>query len=133
MLEIAEGMLRKRYKQLRRHGRLLGEMSKEERHKARIAGKKLRYTAEFFECLYAEDRTQPFLERLTSLQDVLGTLNDIAVTTGLIRRLAGSRPIKALDEALHIFSGWNGCHAMHKLAHMDDAWQAFALEKPFWH
>jgi len=133
VLEIAEGMLRKRYKQLRRHGRLLGEMSKEERHLARIAGKKLRYTAEFFECLYAEDRTQPFLHRLASLQDVLGTLNDIAVTSGLIRRLAGNRPNKALDEALHIFSGWNGCYAMQKLAHMDNTWQAFAAQKPFWH
>jgi triphosphatase len=131
--EIAEAMLRKRNKQLRRHGRLLQEANDEERHLARIAGKKLRYATEFFACLYPHDKSQPFLQHLEDLQNVLGTLNDIAVTSNLILRLAGPRPTKGLDEALHIFSGWNGCHAMHKLAHMDEVWRAFAVQKPFWH
>jgi len=133
VMEVAEAMLRKRNKQLRRHGRLLREVNTEERHLARIAGKKLRYAAEFFTCLYPQDRTRPFLNGLAGLQDVLGTLNDIAVTAVLVRKLAGRRPTRELDEALHIFSGWNGCHAMHKLAHMDESWQAFAAQRPFWH
>lgn len=133
VVEIAETMLRKRNKQLRRHGRLLQEASAEERHLARIASKKLRYAAEFFACLYPHDKSQPFLQHLENLQNVLGTLNDIASTRSLLLRLAGSQPTKALDEALHIFSGWNGCHAMHNLTHMDNVWRTFASQKEFWH
>jgi len=39
------------YSQFRKHGRRLVHMHAEERHAARIAAKKLRYSAEFFENL----------------------------------------------------------------------------------
>ena len=130
--EIAQAILRKRNKQLRRHGRLLHEVNTEERHLARIAGKKLRYAAEFLACLYPTSKTVPFLQGLAGLQDVLGTLNDIAVTQALLQNLADHRPSRLQTEALHIIAGWGGCHAMHKLAHLESAWKKFAIELPFW-
>jgi inorganic triphosphatase YgiF len=130
--EIAEGMLQKQYKQLQKHGKLLSEMNTEQRHQTRIAGKKLRYAAEFFVSLYSPRRTEPFLQKLADLQDVLGMLNDITITKVLAHRLAGEHSDKALHEALHILSGWNGYRATHEVPRMDAVWKVFAAQKPFW-
>ncbi|HEX5338450.1 MAG TPA: CHAD domain-containing protein, partial [Gallionella sp.] len=130
--DLAKTVLSKRNKELRQHGERLVHMHPEERHAARIAAKKLRYAAEFFAGLYPTIRARNFIQSLAQLQDVLGVLNDIAVTEGMIHRLIGQRPPRALDEALHIFSGWNGCHAMHGLSHMEAAWQKFARSTVFW-
>jgi inorganic triphosphatase YgiF len=132
VLDIAQATLTKRYKQLRRHGQRLMHMHPEERHDTRIAAKKLRYAAEFFASLYPSPGTRRLIQALAQLQDRLGVLNDISVTENLILHLIGHRPDRTLDEALHIFTGWNGCNAMHSLDRMDESWQAFAAQKPFW-
>jgi triphosphatase len=130
--DIAQAALAKRHKQLHQHGERLMHMHPEERHQTRIAAKKLRYAAEFFSSLYPVGKSRAFVRTLANLQDVLGVLNDIAVTENLLRHLIGNRPDRTLDEALHIFAGWNACNAMHSLENMDQAWRSYAAEKPFW-
>lgn len=130
--EIAAATLAKRYKQLRRHGKRLIHMHPEERHQTRIAAKKLRYAAEFFTSLYHSGRSHAFIQQLAQVQDQLGLLNDIAVTDQLLHRLAGSRPDRAVSDALLLFAGWNASHAQHGLSHTDDTWRAFAAKKTFW-
>jgi triphosphatase len=132
VLEVAQAMLTKRHKQLRKHGKRLMHAHPEERHETRIAAKKLRYAAEFFTGLFPTASSHDFLRRLAKLLDVLGILNDIAVTENLIHRLIGRQPSRPLDEALHLFTGWNACNAMHRLEGMEQAWDAFAQQKPFW-
>ena len=132
VLDIATATLTKRHKQLRRHGERLVHMHPEERHITRISAKKLRYAAEFFASLYSSAKSRSFIQDLSRLQDCLGVLNDITVTEKLLHQLIGPHPGRTLDEALHIFAGWNACNAMHSLAHMDEAWRAFASQKPFW-
>lgn len=56
------------------------------RHRARIAGKKLRYGAEAFAPLFDAD-AKPFVKALKALQDELGAANDVAVAAELIERL----------------------------------------------
>lgn len=129
---VAQRMLAKRYKQLCRHGQRLAEMHEEERHAARIAAKKLRYTAEFFASLYPEKETRAFLRKLAALQGTLGQLNDISVTDTLILKLAGSRPPRPVDEARHLFSGWNASDTVHHLNNMDHDWKTFSRMKAFW-
>ncbi len=130
---VAQAMLTKHHKQLRRHGRQLARMHPEERHAARIAAKKLRYAAEFFASLYPGKGTRTFLRHLADLQAILGELNDIAVTESLIRDLAGNRPGKSLAESLQLFTGWNASDTMHRLEDMHSLWNSFADSKPFWH
>ncbi len=132
-LDIARNMLAKRHKQLHRHGERLAEMLPEERHATRIAAKKLRYAAEFFTGLYPDTKASDYLRALAVIQNILGELNDIAVTEDLIRKLIGNRPSRALDESLQLFTGWNASNAMHGLASMEKAWKQFARQKPFWH
>lgn len=132
VLDIATASLGKRHKKMRRLGERLSYAHPEQRHATRIAAKKLRYAAEFFANLYPHAKSDAFIRNLSRLQDRLGTLNDISITEKLLQQLAGSNPGHALDEALHLFSGWNACNAMHNLAQMDEAWQTFISQKPFW-
>lgn len=132
VLDIAQIMLAERHKQLKKHGRRLMHMHPEERHATRIAAKKLRYSAEFFASLYPKAKSLDFLPALAKLLDILGVLNDIAVTENLVRRLIGSHPNHALDESLHLFTGWNACNAMHRAEGMEHIWNRFAHQKPFW-
>jgi inorganic triphosphatase YgiF len=132
VLDIAQEALSKSHKQLYQHGEHLMHMHQEARHQTRIAAKKLRYAAEFFSSLYPVGKSRTFVRKLANLQDVLGVLNDITVTENLLHQLIGKCPDRTLDEALHIFAGWNACNAMHSLANMGRAWRSFAAQKPFW-
>ncbi len=130
--KVAEERLRKRYKQLLRYGQSLGQATIPERHRARIACKKLRYSVEFFNSLYQANDAHKFLKCLVKLQDALGVLNDMAVTAGLVSKLAGRHPNKGMGDALHIFSGWNSCRYMRQLTEAEKVMHAFSKLKPFW-
>lgn len=130
--ELARAMLDKRHRQLRRHGKHMDRMHPQERHLARIAGKKLRYTAEFFAGLHPGKRSTVYLRRLARLQDVLGALNDIAVTTQLLQSLAGRRPDPAMQAALAACAGWNARHHRQLLDRLSRVWRDFARAEPFW-
>lgn len=98
----------------RRHA----ELAPQERHKMRIAFKKLRYTLEFFGTLWPEKKLKPYLATLSKLQDELGLINDHLTAETLILAILGSRPqglvhgwiagrqallISALPEAMQIW------------------------------
>lgn len=132
VLNIATATLTKRHKQLQRSGKHFIHLHPEERHAIRIAAKKLRYAAEFFASLYSSAKSRSFISSLSQLQDCLGVLNDTITTEKLLHQLIGPRPNRVLNEALHIFTGWNTCNAISSLAHMDEAWRIFTSQKPFW-
>jgi len=56
-------------------------------HDVRIAGKRLRYVLEFFSSVLGGNH-QATIERLTSVQDELGTLNDLVTSEALLREHA---------------------------------------------
>ncbi|MEW9585204.1 CHAD domain-containing protein [Paraburkholderia sp. DGU8] len=56
-------------------------------HEVRIAGKKLRYVLEFFSPVL-DGNHQPLIERLTSVQNDLGVLNDLVTSEALLREYA---------------------------------------------
>jgi len=92
--DFAQEALRRRTKKVARKARKLDKLGPQERHKLRIAVKKLRYAADFFVGLAHSRRTKArkrFSKELKSLQDALGKLNDIAVHEKLARQLARSR------------------------------------------
>ncbi|HYM71921.1 MAG TPA: CHAD domain-containing protein [Stellaceae bacterium] len=87
--DFAAEMLRKRTRKIARKIGKLEELTARERHKLRIAIKKLRYATEFFASLF--DRRKQAARRkksgkiLKALQNSLGTLNDIEVHKRLAR------------------------------------------------
>lgn len=92
--KFAAKTLEKRLRQIKR-GEHLERLTVEQRHEVRIAAKKLRYGAQFFESLYPGEkkaaRLKDFVKALKRLQGKLGGLNDIATATDLLADAAASR------------------------------------------
>ena len=57
------------------------------RHRVRIAAKRARYAADFFQSLYPKRQVRTYIAGLAGLQDELGRLNDTAVADGLLKKL----------------------------------------------
>lgn len=89
---FAAAALDKRRRALARRLKRLDWDDPFERHKARMAAKKMRYAAEFFVGLGPVERegaVRPFMKSLTRIQDNLGELNDITVAQSLIPGMIG--------------------------------------------
>jgi CHAD domain-containing protein len=83
----ASATLARQHALLLARGNKLRGASPEQRHRVRIAAKKMRYACDFFQALYPSRKMAPFLTALTRLQDALGWLNDAAVASALLRQL----------------------------------------------
>ena len=85
--DYALAALERAHARLRKRGRRLRHATAQTRHRVRIAAKKTRYAAEFFESLYRKRRIAPWVTSLSALQDELGLLNDAAVADALLKNL----------------------------------------------
>ncbi len=88
--EIAPDLLDRRRRKVRQRSRGFARMTPKERHRLRIAVKKLRYTVELLRCLYPERDARRYVKPLKPVQDELGHGNDVRVAYGLVIDL-GSR------------------------------------------
>jgi inorganic triphosphatase YgiF len=88
--EVAPAVLDRRHKKLRKRSRHFRRLSAHDRHRLRIAVKKLRYAIELLESLYDERDARPFVKRLKRVQDELGYANDVRVAYGLVIELGRS-------------------------------------------
>lgn len=85
--ELAADVLRQRHRKLVRRGKGLHKLEPAQRHRARIAAKKLRYTTEYFASLFERKALTDYRRALTRLQDELGRGNDMAVADQLLDHL----------------------------------------------
>jgi inorganic triphosphatase YgiF len=92
----ATDILARRTKKVRKKAERLRKLDSGQRHKLRIAVKKLRYACDFFGPLFtghrAKKRLSAFEALLKSVQDHLGALNDIKVHQQLAPKLAAGKP-----------------------------------------
>jgi triphosphatase len=132
VMAFAARVLGRRHRQVRRLGKNLAALGTPERHRLRIAAKKLRYAAEFFAGLYPHKRSQSYLKTLAALQDVLGRLNDQATTARLLGEVKGTRPTAARMEAIGLVQGWTACRTEQELLALEQVWTAFARRRAFW-
>ncbi|MBK8908382.1 MAG: CHAD domain-containing protein [Rhodospirillales bacterium] len=131
----AQTTLAKRHKKALKRGKGFDTLTSEQRHRVRIALKKLRYATEFFQSLFPGKRTQTYLARLKRLQDDLGHLNDVAVADRLLRELiAASSDGHKVDLALAAgqVQGWyaRGVTILEPDTRRD--WSSFRKSKRFW-
>jgi CHAD domain-containing protein len=84
---IAPGVLDRRQRKVRQRGKGFGSLPPPERHKLRIAVKKLRYTIELFGSLFDTDGLERFVGRLKRLQGDLGYANDVRVAHEFVTEL----------------------------------------------
>jgi triphosphatase len=80
---IAPQLLERRRRKVRKRSRHFARLTPRERHRLRIAVKKLRYTVELLRSLYPECAAGGYVEALKPVQDGLGHANDVRVAYGL--------------------------------------------------
>jgi inorganic triphosphatase YgiF len=96
--KFAADVLHRRARKLLKQGRDLDRLSVHERHKFRIAVKKIRYAVEFFESLFPGKRKRRQIGRLSKhlkeIQDALGSLNDFIAHRKLAADVALKAPVQ---------------------------------------
>ena len=100
----APRLLDHRYREVRERGEDFRRLSPRQRHKLRIAVKKLRYTLELLAGLWPRAGVARFEKRLKRLQDDLGYANDVRVGHALVAALepgSGAAAAGALVLAWH--------------------------------
>ncbi|TFZ59788.1 CYTH and CHAD domain-containing protein [Methylorubrum sp. Q1] len=128
--------LDRRRRQVKRRGRHLDDLDPEERHRVRIAAKKLRYGAEFFAPLFpgkkAGKRHGAFGKALSDLQDHLGALNDIATGHDLMRDLTVEPAGATTLFAAGMTAADIEAHSRKLLEAAAEAHEDLVDTKPFW-
>lgn len=92
LADFADGVLVRDRQQLIKHGRALHKAGPQARHRLRIATKRARYAAEFFQSLYPPRCVSRYARPLIALQDELGRLNDYTVALALVGELLDVHP-----------------------------------------
>jgi len=125
-----------RLDKVRKRAKHLDELDEKERHKLRIALKKLRYSAEFFAPLFKPKRVAKFVDRLSDLQDAFGTMNDAATVGGVLRHIVESAPDSIergpLHESAAFVHGWHRSRVGRSWKKARERWKAFDAANPFW-
>ena len=128
LVDFAAGILNKRSRQVARRGKHVASADAGRLHQLRIACKKLRYSSEMFGPLFPEGKHKRYVAGLSSLQDILGVLNDLAVAERLLTDMQEQVPHDALD----LIRGWMAHERTAQKAALAKAWKRFSGRKPFW-
>jgi inorganic triphosphatase YgiF len=121
--KFARSALDRAHRRLLKRGQRLHTGTPETRHRARIAAKKTRYAAEFFQSLYPPKRVRPFVAALSDLQDVLGGMNDAVIADGLLDKLRQQEA--GLAEDTGFVRGYLAAHTESEIARMRKLWKKF--------
>ncbi|QAU38897.1 CYTH and CHAD domain-containing protein [Bradyrhizobium guangdongense] len=127
---FAQRILSAQHAKVLKRGRRFKSRGTEERHRVRLAAKKLRYVADFLLPLYGERKSaKRFSGKLAELQQQLGIYNDMATTASLLADIgteAGS------GTAAAAIAGWQA-HAMIGVEpRLNKAWSEFVKTKVPW-
>ncbi len=113
-LDFSTAVIGDRHRRAVERGLELKTQPPAERHKLRIALKKLRYAVEFFGTLYPKKKLNPYVKSLRKLQDDMGRANDIAVMRRLLlelgdeaRNTANADDRADLERSCGFLLGWH--------------------------
>jgi triphosphatase len=131
---VAPGLIERRHRKARRRCKRFEQLNSADRHKLRIALKKLRYTIEFLGSLFEKHDVQAFVNRLKSLQDQLGHANDVRVAYDLLDQMQETSGYcaRAVDRAGGIVMGWHERDLAHREPILRKHVKRFKRSEPFW-
>jgi len=130
--DFAASRLQKLARRFSGSGQNLNKLDATSLHALRIVAKNLRYSAEFFSGLYDRQKARSFLAALGEVQDVLGQINDIAVTHRLLDELAAHPCLSEHQEAVVLAKGWIAHDLTRQFAALRKAMQCFSAQPIFW-
>jgi CHAD domain-containing protein len=124
--KVARRALRKAHRKVLDDARQLSRDDAVQRHRIRIAAKRLRYAVDALAGLYPGRRVKPLARALGKLQAALGDANDAAVAWRLIAPL---EPPPALAQFAH---GWLEARSAASIEHFERHVARLAAASPFW-
>jgi CHAD domain-containing protein len=134
-IDLAREALDERDRKARKRAKHLARLETQERHRLRIALKKLRYSAEFFAPLFPDKDVGLYLKRLGKAQDDFGALNDAATAESVLHRImdhAGPEAGADLREGVAFVAGWHESRVEPIWDQAKRRWKRFAKTEPFW-
>lgn len=120
IVRLGRAVIRRLARQVRGRYRKLTDRSANELHRLRIAVRRLRYAAEFFERAM-EEKTQRIARAARKLQDVLGDIHDVDIITALLQKMPEAQKL-GIGESLD-------AHRCKLLKRFDRIWRE---TKPYW-
>lgn len=127
---FAQAIIERRDRALRKRGEGVRNATPEERHRARIAAKKLRYCAEFFSALYPQKKVKRFVDALSEVQEMLGTINDASVANLLLGELGSGA--RADARMIGMVKGWVAAGEARAIERLVRSWDGFEGSRQFW-
>jgi CHAD domain-containing protein len=130
--DFAKDILKRLSKRALKGRKRIGALASDERHRLRIAIKKIRYASEFFGSLFDDTAgVRTYLRALANLQDVFGAYNDRLIALEKLRQL---EPEIGTDgaKAVGIIIGWYAREAGRLDKELGRAWRGFRRTPTFW-
>jgi inorganic triphosphatase YgiF len=130
-INFARNILSTQHAKVLKRGRKFKSLPTEERHRVRLAAKKLRYVTDFLLPLCEQGKSaRRFSRKLADLQQELGIYNDMAVTTSLLADVDTGSTGSGIAAAA--IAGWQA-HAMVGVeGRLLKAWSEFTGAKAPW-
>jgi inorganic triphosphatase YgiF len=132
--DVAPGLIERRWRQSRKRSKRFDELTPAQRHKLRIALKKLRYTIEFLQSLFNRRRVKTFVNLLGRLQDDLGYINDVRTAHELVAEAAthANDNREGIARAGGIVLGWHEHELLGQEPKLRKHVRRLRRTKPFW-
>jgi CHAD domain-containing protein len=128
---FAQQLLSAQHAKVLKRGRHFKSLKPEERHRLRLAVKKLRYVAEFLLPLSGPRKAaKRFADKLADFQEELGVYNDLAVTAKLLAGL-GTVSLGG-SQATAAITGWQAHAMVGGEPRLRQAWSDFTKTKAPW-
>ncbi|MBL6958638.1 MAG: CHAD domain-containing protein [Rhodospirillales bacterium] len=130
VVPFASKVINKQEQRVLKMGTDMDRDSAEEMHRFRIECKKLRYAAESFTTIF--DGMHKYIHHMKGLQDLLGVMNDVAVTNRLLGQiLKGEKDSDVLRYAGGVI-GWRTRQYHEYKKTFDDHWEEFVYARHPW-
>jgi CHAD domain-containing protein len=132
--DVAPNLIERRWRQSRKRSKRFDELTPAQRHKLRIALKKLRYTIELLQSLFNRGRVKAFISLLGRLQDDLGYINDVRTAHELAAEAArhANDNREAIARAGGIVLGWHEHELLGQEPKLRRHVRRLRRAKPFW-
>ena len=130
--DLAPALIGRRYRQAMKRSRNFAKLDLAQRHKLRIALKKLRYLSEFLGDLFDPREVKTFLRALKPLQDALGSANDVRAAHDLLARRDEATGGPAVERAAGLVLGWHDRGLADREPKLRKQVRRFRKAEPFW-
>jgi CHAD domain-containing protein len=130
---LAQGALEKRWGRVCKRAKHIETISSADRHELRKELKKLRYAIEFLGPIYPKKKVKGLVRTLKELQEVFGSLNDLAMAKQLFEGVnAPCSDDPAAQRAVGWVLGARTVRSEEDWSHARELWRHVRDAGPFW-